>query len=50
MLLDLMDLDLHTYISKIHNNLIREHSFTNKTPAEQAGIKIDLGQNKVIMN
>jgi transposase-like protein len=32
---------------RIHYNFIREHSSIKKTPAEQAGIKLDLGQNKI---
>ena len=32
---------------RIHYNFIREHGSIKKTPAEQAGIKIDLGQNKI---
>lgn len=28
-------------------NFLREHSSLGKTPAEQAGIKLDLGQNKI---
>jgi len=32
---------------KIHYNFIREHGSIKKTPAEQAGIKLDLGQNKI---
>lgn len=33
--------------SRIHYNFIREHGSIKKTPAEQAGIKLDLGQNKI---
>jgi putative transposase len=32
---------------RIHYNFIRNHSSIKKTPAEQAGIKLDLGQNKI---
>lgn len=32
---------------RIHYNFVREHSSIKKTPAEQAGIKLDLGQNKI---
>lgn len=32
---------------RIHYNFIREHGSIKKTPAEQAGIKLDLGQNKI---
>lgn len=32
---------------RIHYNFIRGHNGIGKTPAEQAGIKIDLGQNKI---
>jgi transposase-like protein len=32
---------------RIHYNFIREHSSIKKTPAEQAGVKLDLGQNKI---
>lgn len=32
---------------RIHYNFIREHSSIKKTPAEQAGINLDLGQNKI---
>ena len=32
---------------RIHYNFIRGHSGIGKTPAEQAGIKLDLGQNKI---
>lgn len=31
----------------ISYNLIREHSSIKKTPEEQAGIKLDFGQNKI---
>ena len=33
--------------TRIHYNFIREHGSIKKTPAEQAGIKLDLGQNKI---
>jgi hypothetical protein len=32
---------------RIHYNFIRDHSSIKKTPAEQAGIKLELGQNKI---
>jgi hypothetical protein len=32
---------------RIHYNFIRDHSSIKKTPAEQAGIKLDLGSNKI---
>jgi transposase-like protein len=32
---------------RIHYNFCREHSALGKTPAEAAGIKLDLGQNKI---
>lgn len=32
---------------RIHYNFIREHGSIKKTPAEQAGIKLDLGNNKI---
>ena len=32
---------------RIHYNFIRGHSAIGKTPAEQAGIKQDLGHNKI---
>jgi hypothetical protein len=32
---------------RIHYNFVRKHSSIDKTPAEQAGIKLDLGQNKI---
>jgi len=32
---------------RIHYNFIREHSSIKKTPAEQSGIRLDLGQNKI---
>lgn len=32
---------------RIHYNFIRNHSSIGKTPAEEAGIKLDLGQNKI---
>ena len=31
----------------IHYNFIREHGSIKMTPAEHAGIKLDLGQNKI---
>jgi len=31
---------------RIHYNFVREHSI-KKTPMEQAGIKLELGQNKI---
>jgi len=31
---------------RIHYNFVREHGSIKETPAEQAGIKLDLGQNK----
>jgi transposase-like protein len=31
----------------IHYNFVREHGSIKKTPAEKAGIKLDLGQNKI---
>ncbi|MDE1765862.1 MAG: IS1/IS6 family transposase [Thaumarchaeota archaeon] len=33
--------------TRIHYNFIREHGSIKKTPAEQAGINLDLGQNKI---
>src|SRR2546426_1764080 len=30
-----------------HYNIIRDHSSIGKSPAEQAGIKLDLGENKI---
>jgi len=33
--------------NRIHYNFIREHGSIRKTPAEQTGIKLDLGQNKI---
>ena len=33
--------------TRIHYNFIREHGSIKKTPAEQAGIKLPLGQNKI---
>jgi len=33
--------------TRIHYNFIREHGSIKKTPAEQAGIKLNLGQNKI---
>jgi putative transposase len=32
---------------RIHYNFIRGHSAIGKTPAEQSGIKLDLGNNKI---
>ena len=32
---------------RIHYNFIREHGSIKTTPAEQAGIKLSLGQNKI---
>lgn len=32
---------------RIHYNFIRDHSSIKKTPAEQVGIKLELGQNKI---
>ena len=32
---------------RIHYNFCREHSKLGKTPAEAAGIKLELGQNKI---
>ncbi|AFU60417.1 putative transposase [Candidatus Nitrososphaera gargensis Ga9.2] len=32
---------------RIHYNYCREHSVLKKTPAEQAGIKLDLSGNRV---
>ncbi|MGB6463853.1 MAG: hypothetical protein WA799_00990 [Nitrosotalea sp.] len=32
---------------RIHYNFIREHGSIKKTPAEQAGIKLDLQGNKI---
>ena len=32
---------------RIHYNFIRNHGSIKKTPAEQAGIKLELGQNKI---
>jgi putative transposase len=32
---------------RIHYNFIRDHSSLGKTPAEQAGIKMELGENKI---
>lgn len=34
-------------VYRIHYNFIRNHSGISKTPAEQAGIKLDLGENKI---
>ena len=34
-------------VYRIHYNFIREHGSIKKTPAEKAGIKLDLGQNKI---
>ena len=33
--------------TRIHYNFIRNHSSIKKTPAEEAGIKLELGQNKI---
>ena len=32
---------------RIHYNFIRNHNSIGKTPAEQARIKLELGQNKI---
>ena len=32
---------------RIHYDFVREYGSLKKTPAEQAGIKLDLGQNKI---
>ncbi|MCV0372410.1 MAG: DDE-type integrase/transposase/recombinase [Nitrosarchaeum sp.] len=32
---------------RIHYNFIREHSSLGKTPAEQAGVNLELGENKI---
>lgn len=32
---------------RIHYNFVRNHGSIQKTPAEQAGIKLDLGNNKI---
>ena len=32
---------------RVHYNFVREHSSLKKTPAEQAGFKLELGQNKI---
>lgn len=32
---------------RIHYNFIREHGSIKQTPAEKAGIKLDLGNNKI---
>jgi transposase-like protein len=32
---------------RIHYNFVREHGSIKRTPSEQAGIKLDLGQNKI---
>lgn len=32
---------------RTHYNFVREHGSIKKTPAEQAGLRIDLGQNKI---
>ena len=32
---------------RIHYNFVRGHGSIGKTPAEQAGIKLELGQNKI---
>jgi hypothetical protein len=34
-------------LNSSYYNFIREHGSIKKTPAEQAGIKLDLGQNKI---
>lgn len=34
-------------VFRIHYNFIRKHGSIKKTPAEQAGIKLDLGKNKI---
>jgi transposase-like protein len=33
--------------ARIHYNFIREHGSIKQTPAEKAGLKLDLGQNKI---
>lgn len=32
---------------RVHYNFVRKHGSIKKTPSEEAGIKIDLGQNKI---
>jgi hypothetical protein len=32
---------------RIHYNFVRNHGSIDQTPAEKAGIKLDLGQNKI---
>jgi hypothetical protein len=32
---------------RIHYNFVREHGSIKQTPAEKAGIKLNLGQNKI---
>jgi len=32
---------------RIHYNFIREHESIKKTPAQKAGIKLPLGENKI---
>ena len=32
---------------RIHYNFIRKHGSIGRTPAEQAGIKLELGENKI---
>lgn len=32
---------------RIHYNFIRDHGSISQTPAEKAGIKLELGQNKI---
>jgi hypothetical protein len=32
---------------RIHYNFIREHGSIKQTPAEKAGIKLELGDNKI---
>lgn len=32
---------------RIHYNFVRNHSAIGKTPAEQVGIRLELGQNKI---
>ena len=34
-------------VFRIHYNFLREHAGIGKTPAEQSGIKLDLGSNKI---
>jgi putative transposase len=33
--------------TRIHYNFVREHGSIKKTPAEEAGIKLDLGKQKI---